>query len=149
MKIYFAGPLFSESERDWIRRVKGEMEDLAKSQGKQVDIIWPYDLMSQSEIEQLGEKAKLEIFSQCKFHLDDADIMVALLDGAQVDDGTAWEIGYFYARKWPEQKIIGIRTDFRQSGESKGAVVNAMIECSCDLIVRSKEELLEKISSLF
>ena len=43
----------------------------------------------------------------------------------QVDDGIVWEIGYFYARKSPEQKIIGIRTDFRRAGESSGAVVNA------------------------
>jgi nucleoside 2-deoxyribosyltransferase len=40
-------------------------------------------------------------------------MMIALLDGPQVDDGTGWEIGYFYARRRPEQKIIGIRTDFR------------------------------------
>jgi nucleoside 2-deoxyribosyltransferase len=66
-----------------------------------------------------------------------------------VDDGTAWEIGYFYARKSPEQKIIGIRTDFRRAGESKGAVVNPMIECSCDRIVRSTEELMETISQFF
>jgi nucleoside 2-deoxyribosyltransferase len=72
-----------------------------------------------------------------------------LLDGSQVDGGTAWEIGYFFASKSPEQEIIGIRTDFRRAGESKGAVVNAMIECSCDRIVRSKEELMEGISDLF
>jgi nucleoside 2-deoxyribosyltransferase len=34
--------------------------------------------------------------------------MIALLDGSQVDDGTAWETGYFLARKSPEQKIIGM-----------------------------------------
>jgi nucleoside 2-deoxyribosyltransferase len=45
-----------------------------------------------------------------------------------VDDGTAWEIGYFFAGKSPEQKIIGIRTNFRRAGESEGAVVNATIE---------------------
>ena len=50
--------------------------------------------------------------------------MIALLDGPQVDDGTAWEIGYFYSKKSPEQKIIAIRTDFRRAGESEGAVVN-------------------------
>jgi len=43
------------------------------------------------------------------------------------DDDTAWEIGYFYARKKPEQKIVGVRTDFRNAGESQGAVVNAML----------------------
>lgn len=149
MKIYFAGPLFSESERDWIRNAKEEIEDLAASEGKQIDVIWPYDLMSQSEIEQLGEKAKLKIFSRCKSHLDDTDILVALLDGAQVDEGTAWEIGYFFARKSPGQKIIGIRTDFRQAGESEGAIVNAMIEYSCDRIVRSRKRLLKTISHLF
>ena len=65
-----------------------------------------------------------------------------------MDDGTAWEIGYFYARRSPEQKIIGIRTDFRRAGECEGASVNAMVECSCDRIVRSREELLETISQL-
>jgi nucleoside 2-deoxyribosyltransferase len=48
-------------------------------------------------------------------------MLIALLDGSQVDDGTAWEIGYFYAKRLPEQKIIGIRTDFRRVGESEGA----------------------------
>jgi len=72
-------------------------------------------------------------------------MVIALLDGSQVDDGTAWEIGYFYARKSPEQKIIGIRTDFRRAGESEGAVVNPMIECSCDRIVRSREDLMEVV----
>jgi nucleoside 2-deoxyribosyltransferase len=93
--------------------------------------------------------AKLEIFSRCKSHLDDTDLMIALLDGSQVDDGTAWEIGYFFAKKSPEQKIIGIRTDFRRARESEGAIVNAMIEGACDRIVRSGKELMERISQFF
>jgi nucleoside 2-deoxyribosyltransferase len=100
----------------------------------------------QEEIDHLGTAAKHEIFSRCESHLDDADMVIALLDGSQVDDGTAWEIGYFYAKKSPGQKIIGIRTDFRRAGESEGAVVGAMIECSCDRIVRSREEVLEAAS---
>ena len=75
--------------------------------------------------------------------------MIALLDGSQVDDGTAWEIGYFSARKSPEQKIIGVRTDFRRAGESSGAVVNAMIEVACDFIVKSTKGLLATVSRLF
>lgn len=148
MKIYFAGPLFSEPDRDWILKVKGQLEQLAKSKGSQINVVWPFELISQSEIDRLGEKAKIEIFSRCKFHLDDADIVVALLDGAQVDDGTAWEIGYFYARKSAGQKIIGIRTDFRRAGESEGAIINAMIECSCDWLVKSSEDLLEIFSGI-
>ena len=149
VKIYFAGPLFCESERDWIRSTINKIESLAAQRGTKTEIIFPYDLITHEEIELLGAKAKLKIFSRCKSHRDDADMVIALLDGSQVDDGTAWEIGYFYARKSPEQKIIGIRTDFRRAGENEGALVNPMIECSCDWIVRSKEELLETISQFF
>jgi nucleoside 2-deoxyribosyltransferase len=146
MKIYFAGPLFSEAEREWIRSTIKEIESLAAQHGTKSEIIFPYDLITQSEIDHLGPKGKLEIFYRCKSHLDDADIVIALLDGSQVDDGTSWEIGYFYAKKSLEQKIIGIRTDFRRAGEREGAIVNPMIECSCDLIVRSRKELVEKIA---
>ena len=148
MKIYFAGPLFSEAERDWIRATIQKIESLAVQRGTKTEIIFPYDLITQDEIDRLGEQAKLEIFSRCKSHLDDADLMIALLDGSQVDDGTAWEIVYFYAKKSPEQKIIGIRTDFRNAEESSGAVVNAMIECYCDWIVKSRERLLATVSRL-
>jgi hypothetical protein len=37
---------------------------------------------------------------------------------------------------------IGVRTDFRNAGESSGQVVNAMIECSCDRIAQLTGELL-------
>ncbi len=47
--------------------------------------------------------------------IDDCDVVVALLDGAQVDDGTAWEIGNAYATGKP---IIGVRTDFRNAGDT-------------------------------
>ena len=150
MKIYFAGPLFSEAERDWIVKAKGQILATAKTKPAiAITIVSPYYLITQEEINSLGEKAKFEIFSRCRSNLEDSDILIALLDGTQVDDGTAWEIGYFYAKKLPEQKIIGIRTDFRRSGECEGALINAMIECSCDRIVRSREELLEIISQFF
>jgi nucleoside 2-deoxyribosyltransferase len=42
--------------------------------------------------------------------LADADAVVAVCDGPQVDDGTAWEIGYAYGRNIP---IYGLRTDRR------------------------------------
>jgi nucleoside 2-deoxyribosyltransferase len=93
--------------------------------------------------------AKVEIFSRCKSHLDDADIVIALLDGSQVDDETAWEVGYFYAGKSSEQKIIGIRNDCRRAGDSEGAVVNAVVEGACDWIVKSAKGLLATISHLF
>jgi nucleoside 2-deoxyribosyltransferase len=63
MKIYLAGPLFSEAERDWLRNLKKDIEELVESQGKLVNIIWPSKLATLSEIDQLGEKAKFEFES--------------------------------------------------------------------------------------
>jgi nucleoside 2-deoxyribosyltransferase len=56
-----------------------------------MEVVFPYDLITQFEIDHLGAKAKLEIFSRCKSSLDDADTLIALLDSPYVDD--AWEIG--------------------------------------------------------
>jgi nucleoside 2-deoxyribosyltransferase len=39
-----------------------------------------------------------------------ADAVVAVCDGPQVDDGTAWEIGYAYGKNI---QIFGLRTDAR------------------------------------
>ncbi len=99
MKIYFEGPLFSEAERDRIRSTINKIESLAAQGGTKTKIIFPYDLITKEEIDCLGEHAKVEIFSRCKSHLDDADIAIAFLEGSTVDDGTAREIEYFYARK--------------------------------------------------
>lgn len=132
-----------------MQKLKKEIESLAAFRSYQVNVIWPYELITQPEIESLGSQAKHEIFSRCKSSLDSADMVIAVLDGPQVDDGTAWEIGYFYARRSSEQRIIGVRTDFRRAGESEGAVVNAMIEMSCDLVFRTRQELLDVISRIF
>src|SRR5208283_2470739 len=65
---------FSQSERDWMRKIKSEIEVTAESLGKKVTIIWPCVLMTQSEIKVFGQRAKGDIFSRCKSHLHDADI---------------------------------------------------------------------------
>lgn len=141
--IYLAGPLFSKTERTWINLIKRHITRLAADNGFDIKIINPQEFIYDKEIAELGETAKYEIFNRCKSHLDSVDILVAVLDGSQVDDGTAWEIGYFYGHKGYGHKILGIRTDFRKAGESSGAVVNAMIECSCDVIVDSVEKMVK------
>lgn len=90
MKIYLAGPLFSEAERDWMRKLKGQIESLVVEMGRAVQMIWPYELITQEEINALGTAAKHEIFSRCVLHLENSDFVIAVLDGPQVDDGTAW-----------------------------------------------------------
>jgi nucleoside 2-deoxyribosyltransferase len=54
----------------------------------------------------------------------EADAVLAVLDGTDVDSGTAAEIGYAAALGRP---VVGYRTDIRQAGEA-GAVVNLQVE---------------------
>ena len=64
--------------------------------------------------------------------------VVAVLDGAQVDDGTAWEIGWAHARGIP---VYGLRTDQRVS-QQPDEPVNLMILESLRRLCASVEELL-------
>jgi nucleoside 2-deoxyribosyltransferase len=51
--------------------------------------------------------------------------ILALLDGADVDSGTAAEIGFAAALDIP---TVGLRTDFRPAGDNEAAVVNLQVE---------------------
>ncbi len=146
MKVYLAGPLFTQAEQEWLRRLKAQI--LTCAAAAPVEVCWPHDLFSAQEIAGWGDRAKHEIFERCREYLDKSDAVVALLDGTQVDDGTAWEIGYFYARRRPGKPIIGIRTDFRKAGDTDNARVNLMIDCACDTIVTTVDDLLFEIAKL-
>lgn len=52
-------------------------------------------------------------------------IVIAILDGPDVDSGTAAEIGHAYGIK---KMIRGYRSDFRLSSENIGAKVNIQVE---------------------
>jgi nucleoside 2-deoxyribosyltransferase len=143
VKIYLAGPLFTQAEQDWLRWLKVQI--LTRFEGSGIEVCWPHTLFTPEEISDWGDRAKHEIFKRCRKHLDSAGAVVALLDGTQVDDGTAWEIGYFFARRHLGQPIIGIRTDFRRAGDAPGAAVNLMVDCACDAVVTTVDELLATI----
>jgi nucleoside 2-deoxyribosyltransferase len=75
--------------------------------------------------------------------------VLALLDGADVDSGTAAEIGFAAALGIP---IVGLRLDFRPSGDNEATVVNLQvahfIEASGGRIVRDLEEGVTAIVAL-
>jgi len=51
--------------------------------------------------------------------------VLAVLDGDDVDSGTAAEIGYAAALECP---IVGLRTDLRVSGDNEATLVNLQVE---------------------
>jgi nucleoside 2-deoxyribosyltransferase len=132
-RVYLSGPIFSAAEIEWAGRAKALMEERLEGQ---VEVVWPHEL---------GAGSPREIFEANVRALDRCGIVVALLDGAQVDDGTAWEVGYHYARKG---RVIGVRTDLRKAGETPASRVNAMIEVSCLAIVTSLDQLIEELGRL-
>ena len=57
--------------------------------------------------------------------IDACDLVFAVLDGVDVDSGTAAEIGYAFAKGKP---ILGYRGDFRLSADNDGSIVNLQVE---------------------
>jgi nucleoside 2-deoxyribosyltransferase len=73
-------------------------------------------------------------------------LMVAVLDGADVDSGTASEVGFAAAHGLT---VVGLRTDFRRSGENEASIVNPQLEWwihrSGGKIVRTIADLLDSL----
>jgi len=66
-----------------------------------------------------------EIGANNRAAIDRAHGVVAVLDGVDVDSGTAAEIGYAFARG---KLIVGYRGDFRLSADNEGSTVNLQVE---------------------
>jgi len=56
--------------------------------------------------------------------IESSDLVLAVLDGPDIDSGTAAEIGFAAARGRP---VVGLRTDTRLSGDNEAAVVNLQV----------------------
>jgi nucleoside 2-deoxyribosyltransferase len=57
--------------------------------------------------------------------IEECSAVFALLDGSDVDSGTAAEIGFAAALPRP---VIGLRTDLRLAGDNAGTSVNLQVE---------------------
>jgi nucleoside 2-deoxyribosyltransferase len=121
-KIYIAGPLFTLAEKEFNIR----FAETIKLKMKGIEVILPQERASKfSHL----ENGKALIFEDCLKMVSEADIVVAILDGADVDSGTSVELGYAFAVQTP---IIGVRTDFRIS-EDRG--LNLMLSNICNTLI--------------
>jgi nucleoside 2-deoxyribosyltransferase len=108
MKVYFAGPLFTQNERVWNRRIAMRMQELDVT----LEIFMPQEVKIDGKYNDPKKYGKL--FEILRSEIDDADVMVAVLDGPDADSGTAWEVGYACGKGKP---VIGVRTDFRKNDD--------------------------------
>jgi len=157
MKIYLAGPLgFSEAGRFYQDAV------LIPGLGRAGhEILNPWKLTDQHKIDAIvampygparrdaSRSLDAEIASNNQAAIDHSDAVFAILDGVDVDSGTAAEIGYACAKGKP---ILGYRGDFRLSADNEGAMVNLQVEyfirASGGDIVTSLAAALAKLETL-
>ena len=119
MRIYLAGPLFSEAERAWLDRLAGRFRD------EGFDCFVPHE-----QFDALRKLTPAEVFRVDVEGLRSANAVVAWLDGPVVDDGTACEIGLFaqlVSGGDPQYRgIVGIVTDLRLQRRRGNAVGDGM-----------------------
>ena len=133
MLIYLAGPYgFSEAGRAFHNDT---LVPLLKQHGH--TILDPWTLTDARKIEAVaglpyGQEKKdawaalnKEIGANNTAAIDRCDLVVAILDGVDVDSGTAAEIGYAFAKG---KRIVGYRGDFRLAADNEGSTVNLQVE---------------------
>ncbi|MGL4371004.1 MAG: nucleoside 2-deoxyribosyltransferase [Spirochaetota bacterium] len=132
-KIYCASPLgFSEAGRFFINDI---LYPLIRECG--IEIIDPWQLTPARETEKVSaisdhrkrtaawQKLNFVIGGNNAQGIRGADMLLAVLDGSDVDSGTSAEIGYAAALG---KKVLGYRSDFRQSGDNEGSRINLQVE---------------------
>ena len=132
-KAYIASPLgFSEVGREFYY---GKLLPELKKLG--LEIIDPWVLTSEDKIMpvvnmEFGQEKRdawarlnLEIGKNNTDGINACDILISILDGTDVDSGTASEIGHAAALN---KSIEGYRGDFRLSADNIGSIVNLQVE---------------------
>jgi len=142
-RCYVASPLgFSEAGRHYYRGV------LLPALETVVEPVDPWvPTMSCEEIADAGgtgrlREAMLDIGRRNAQAIRSSELFVALLDGQELDSGTAAELGYAAALG---KRCFGLRSDLRQAGE-EGVTVNLQLEAfivdSGGVLTRTLDELV-------
>jgi nucleoside 2-deoxyribosyltransferase len=119
VRVYLAGPLFTPYERSFID------ECVARLRAEGFDVFVPHE-----NVLATGDTSAATIFAKDWKGLSDADAVVAVLDGPMVDDGTACEIGIFYALMQADatkKGIVGLLTDLRGTLRHEGHGLNLFV----------------------
>jgi nucleoside 2-deoxyribosyltransferase len=147
MKVYLAGPLFSDAERAWLDGLAARIRDAG------IDCFVPHE-----QFEELQELTPQEVFRVDGEGLRSANVLVAWLDGPIVDDGTACEIGMFAqliaSGAGQYRGMVAVVTDLRLQrrrgvavGDGLNLFVAGAIE-SAGQICWSVDEAIEALGAL-
>ena len=93
-------------------------------------------------LKQGTDPEKKYLFEEDLKALRESEHIIAILDGNDVDAGTAFELGYAYAAGKP---LYGLKTDYRSFSPIEN--VNLMIEVPLRQIFRSLGEVIAALKS--
>jgi len=140
MLLYFAGPLFCESERKFNSELTIEIEKLG------FDVFLPQrdgDIVNKEPyISMAVEDRARAIFDMDKAHILESDIFLFVLDGRIPDEGAAVALGIAHMHKIlsnSKMQLIGLHTDKRTAFMNEK--LNPMIFSSLDYVAECVEEL--------
>ncbi|HVM16790.1 MAG TPA: nucleoside 2-deoxyribosyltransferase [Gaiellaceae bacterium] len=146
MRVYLAGPLFSEAERAWLDAAAARL----RAEGWECFV--PHENFAG-----VTDLSAEHVYRVDLAGLRAANVLVAWLDGPAIDDGTAAEIGMF--AEWCATRgdryrgIVGVATDLRthrrrglEAGGLNLFVVGAIQ--SAGTICWSLDEAIEAVRAL-
>lgn len=150
-RVYIASPLgFAASTRPFMADLVPALEAFVDVENPWDDVRFEDEFAALARLDSVNERdARLkqinhELGRTNAERIDRSDAVFAILDGVDVDSGTAAEIGYGAAKG---TYVCGLRTDFRLAGDNPGAIVNLQVEffihASGGKIVTTTEEFVE------
>lgn len=157
VRVYLASPLgFSEAGRHFYA---GVLVPFVRGLG--LEVLDPWTLTDARRIRAVQDlpygpakraawrRLNIRMGATNRAAIDRAHAVVAVLDGVDVDSGTAAEVGYAFGRG---KLILGYRGDFRLSADNEGSTVNLQVEYfirqSGGMIVERYQDLGRRLRAL-
>ena len=132
--IFLSAPFFNKAEYNFNKAIARKLRNAE------------YDVWLAQEhpfIKSPSLEEKRKIYEDDIKALKQSDIIVAVLDGIEIDSGVAFEMGYAQALGKP---IIGLKTDVRTFSFIEN--INLMLEVPSIKICKTVEEVIDTLSKL-
>lgn len=128
--IFISAALFSYAEQAFNRLLR----DALVAAGYKVILPQEFDAAE-------GEPT---LFLNCVNGAKDADLVLAVVDGAEVDAGVGFEMGVAYSAGTP---ILSLRTDFRRKAETTDGCLNLMLQYGSTSIIAASDDPFREVVS--
>lgn len=135
--IYLAAPLFNEMELSYNRKLRSLLDKYFTVFLPQEDGLLLRELVKNDVTFDMAERM---VFDADIEAMKDADIILAVLNGAHIDEGVSFELGFCFALG---KRCVALKGDIRQALPTGN---NPMISQSCEKVFASEDELLKWLS---